>query len=315
MKKNRFFTVTVIASVMMSVTSCHDNEIDVLSDQRTEVQFSTNIRTMDVNLRAAGNTWHPLDPIGIYMYEENNIEVVDEMENISYVTEVGGSTGNFKPVSTVIYFPDNGDKVRFMSYYPYRSTVSDNGDVFKVNIGDQSEQPKIDLLYSFDIGTKYDKKSPGKKVSLIFTHQLTKIHVNVKAGEGLSDTDLQNVTTSFLGLNTKADFNLVTGVLSDLSDPQEILLKPMTAAVDYKASFEAIVLPTADFSGVQMTLDLKNGDIGEGIASDKFVWSLNRELAPSTKYTFNVIVNRSGIVVEATINDWTNADADDIIAE
>ena len=314
MKKN-YFLAAIIASAIAGVSCIRDTGTTAPADQRAAVQFSSNILTTDSGSRASDNSWGELDVIGIYMFEENTLNVVETRENIPYVTETGGTTGSFKPQSTVIYFPDNGDKVRFMAYYPYKSVVTDDLDVFKVDVSDQSDQPAIDLLYSFHTDARYDKKSPDRKVSLVFTHQLTKVYVNVKAGEGLTNDDLTDVAVSFAGLDTKADFALASGALSNASAPQAIALKPAAAPQNYAAGFESIVLPTATVPAAQIVFDLNNGNEGSGVASDKFTWDLDKALAPHTKYTFNATISRSGIVVEATITDWIDTDENDIVAE
>ena len=312
MKKSRFLAA-IIASAVAGVSCNCKTEIIAPADQRAAVQFSSDIMTLNSGGRASDNSWTVLDVIGIYMYEENALNVVEAKENIPYFTESGGTTGSFKPQSTVIYFPDNGDKVRFMAYYPYKSAVTGDSDVFKVDVSDQSDQPAIDLLYSFHADAKYDKKIPGRKVSLVFTHQLTKVCVNVKAGDGLTNDDLTNIAVSFAGLNTKADFALMSGTLSNASTPQAIALKSATTPQNYAAGFESIVLPTAAIPAAQIVFDLNNGS--EGIGSDQFTWNFDKALAAHTKYTFNATISRSGIVVEATITDWIDTDENDIVAD
>ena len=315
MKKNRFLAAAIIASAVAGVSCNRNTPIVVPDDQRAAVQFSSNIVTMNSVSRASANSWAVLDIIGIYMYEENTLDVVETKENIPYFTETGGATGSFKPQGAVIYFPDNGDKVRFMAYYPYKGVVTDDSDVFKVDVSDQSDQSAIDLLYSFHADAKYDKKSPGRKVSLVFTHQLTKVYVNVKAGDGLTNDDLTNVAVSFAGLNTKADFALASGVLSNASAPQPIALKSATTPQNYAAGFESIVLPSATIPTAQIVFDLNNGDEGSGVASDQFTWNFDQALAPHAKHTLNATISRSGIVVEATITDWIDTDENDIVAD
>ena len=316
MKKNFFVTTLVtIAAFAVSVSCTHRDDLDIPSKQRTAVQFSSNIVTHNINLKAAGSTWNASDKIGIYMYEENDINVVEEMENIPYTTNSGGTTGNFEPKNTVIYFPDNGDKVRFMAYYPYQDDISSTDNLFKVDVSDQSVQENIDLLYSFATNSKYDKKSPGKKVALSFTHQLTKVYIYVKAGDGLANTDLQALTTSFLGFQTKADFNLTDGTLGNPDTQNTIILNPIETVAGYAVCFEAIVLPTPSTPLAQIEFNLNNGDEGTGIDNDLFSWNFDHKLDPSTKYTYSVTINRSGIVVEATINDWIINQEQEIIAE
>ena len=313
MKKYRFLTAAMLLASASVVVSCNrDKNSGIVPDGRVEVQFSSNIITTNTTTKASDNTWDAADAIGVYMYEENDVEVVENMKNIEYVTENGGQTGSFKAVGTVIFFPDNGDKVRFMAYYPYDENLAN--DVYKVNVTDQNSQPAIDLLYSFNTNAKYDKKTPGKKVPLVFDHQLTKIYVNVKAGDGLTNDDLQSIEILFDGMNTTADFSLVNGSLNNVDDPSNIDLLKITAKEGYAASFEAIVLPSETVPDAQIVFDLKNGD-GADIESDVYTWAFNNTLDKSTRYTYNVTINRSGIVVEATINDWTHTDDEDIDAE
>ena len=149
MKKYRFFTVAITLAMAALVISCdRDDDIIVPEDNKVEVQFTSNIVTVNnpPKSKASGNTWGASDAIGVYMYEESDVEVVDNMKNIEYVTEAGGQNGSFKAASTVIYFPDNGEKVRFMAYYPYLDGVQSINDIYSVNVTDQSSQPAIDQI-------------------------------------------------------------------------------------------------------------------------------------------------------------------------
>ena len=313
MKKNSFLTVAVLLTSAAVIISCNSDEDIDISSERTEVKFSSSIITMGTHTKASGTSWDALDAIGMYMYEENNVNVVESRSNIKYVTEFGGTTGSFKAAGTVIYFPDNGDKVRFMAYYPHSTSLA--GDVYKVNVADQSSQPAIDLLYSFDEDAKYDKTTPDKKVPLVFDHQLTKIYVNVKAGDGLTNDELQGIGVSFLNFNTEADFDLVNGELRNQDVPAEIAARSLIAKENYAAGFEAIVIPTVGIPDAKIKFDLNNGDTDTGVESDVFTWNFDNALDKSTKYTYNVTVSRSGIVVEATINDWLSTEDNEIVAE
>ena len=311
--KNLLLAITLLVFNSGIISCSRERDIDILSGERTEVKFSSNIITIGTHPKASGAIWDPNDAIGIYMYEENDVNVVEDKSNIKYVSELGGKTGDFENAGTVIYFPDNGDKVRFMAYYPYNTDISD--DVYNVNVVTQSSQQDIDLLYSFDKNAKYDKAVTDNKIPLVFDHQLTKIYVNVKAGDGLVDDDLQNISVSFLNFNTKADFNLISGSLSNQSTPAEIVASSFNIKDGYVASFEAIVLPVETIPNAQIKFDLKNGNVETGVESNTYIWNFDEALAKSTKYTYNVTINRSGIVVVATVNDWINTEENEVVAE
>ena len=311
----KYYLLSVIALTGMgSFISCNNKEDVVIpSGDKVEVSFASNIATVNSVTKAAGDTWHANDAIGVYMFEKEETNVVEEKANIKYVTETGGSTDtdgvSFEAGETVIYFPDNGEEVRFMAYYPYTGEIVDN--VYKVDVSNQTSQEDIDLLYSFNQDGIYSKTTSSNVIPMTFNHKLTKIIVNVKLGTGFDESDFQDLEIHFAGLNTKANFNLIDSTLVDYSDKNvTIVPKPITTPKDgYKASYEAIVLPeaAANVKTAQIVFDLNGGDI--------FTWNFKKELEVGTKHTYNVTINRTGIIVEATIVDWIDGGEDNVDAE
>ena len=310
-KKLLFSAIVIIASG--TFLSCNQNDgLDTNPDKRMEVCFSSNILTLNSPYtRAVDNLWGANDAIGIYMFEKDELNVVESKSNVKYITLNGGTKGDFEETGNIIFFPDDGRGVRFMSYYPHDVALTDN--VYKVDVSNQTNQPAIDLLYSFNDAKLYSKLDMEKKVSLLFNHQLTKICVNVKPGDGLDEADLGALKVSFTGLNTNADFNLFSGLLSELTGSDPISALGVASVEGYTKSYEAIVIPTVAIGNAKIRFDLDNGDAGK--ESDVFAWRFVNALLEGTKYTFNVTVNRSGIVVEAEITNWINIDAEEVDAE
>ena len=303
--------ITFIAGIVFM--ACSKNEREIIPDTRKEVQFTSNIVVNNNMTRMAGDRWDKNDAIGIFMFNEVLNAIVEKKLNIKYTTKSEGVTGYFEADSETIYFPDNGDKVQFMSYYPHTTNLDYN--IYKVDVSNQINQSAIDLLHSFDF-TLYDKITT-EPVKLIFDHELTKIYINVKPGDGLDASDLKDIVVTFEGLNRKAKFNLLTGQLTDLSDVNTIIPLKIPAANGYIQSYEAIVIPTVDLSNAMIKIDLQNGDASRNIKNDIFSWTYqaNASLLKGTQYTYNITVNRSGIIVEAEINEWINGGEKDIIAE
>ena len=315
MKKFLLSAITVIMAG--TFVSCNKNE-DVIEktnpNDRKVVNFSSNITKVNIpTTRAGGSTWDADDAIGIFMFEESSTNIVENKDNIEYITQNGGTIGTFEPSdSDTVFFPDNGNKVRFMSYYPYTANITDY--VYSIDVSNQEKQSAIDLLYSFADTVYFNKTAADKKVPLVFDHKLTKININVKPGEGLKSNDIENIIVTFEGFNTKAEFDLITGKIISQYDTYTITPLKINAITDYDFSCESIVLPTADPNAANIKFDLNNG---EGQDSDVFTWSFktNGELKSGFEYTYNVTVNRSGIVIEATINKWAEGGSLDIEAE
>ena len=308
-------TIAVIAAG--TFISCNQNDDKTTpSENRKEVYFSSNIMKIahSVRTRMTGNVWAKNDSIGIFMFSETSTDVVEGMENIKYVSTNAGTIGKFEANDVTIFFPDNSDKVRFMSYYPFTTSIESN--TYKVDVSEQEDQSAIDLLYSFDTDTKYDKTTTDKKVSLVFDHKLTKISINVKPGDGLKVEDLENILVTLEGFNTKADFDLISGTLSNILDVKKITPSVITAKDEYVVSSEAIIIPTADPSSAKIVFNLNNGDETEEINSDIFTWTFKEiALESGYEYVYNVTVKRSGIVVEATIHNWITGEPENIDAE
>ena len=311
MKKNSLLTAIafVIAITMVAFSSCCDHYYEIIVPPATEkvaVKFSSNIVTMGSNLRMAGNTWDAEDAIGVYMLEKESTTEVENTSNVEYITETGGQTSAFKAKDKIIYYPDNDSEVRFMSYYPYKESIIDA--VYKVDISTQTNQSSIDFLYSFNIGKTYKKTTASSVIPLVFDHKLTKVLINVKPGTGLATSDIDDINVYFSGLNTTADFNLKNGTLSNPSNTKNITPLTVMPVSGYTFSSESIILPMATIpTGAKIVFELLNGSI--------FIWDFNMTLNAATKYTYNVTINRTGIEVEATINDWINGGDADVNAE
>ena len=308
MKKFLLFSAIAIFSSVVFI-SCKKGDDDNSLDAKREVRFSSNIVKLEQpKSRAAGEEWEANDSIGIFMLNETTLEIVEFKSNIKYVTDQAGKTGNFTAAGEVIYFPDNGEKVRFMSYYPYKSDIT---DTYNVNVLTQTNQAAIDLLYSFDGDAVYDKTSEGKKVKLNFEHQLSKVNIHVKNGDDLPESFLDNLTIQLTKLNTTATFDLTTGLLSATTNPDAIDTKEVLAISEYEKGYVAIILPENPAADASMVFNINNGN-GAEIKDDIFTWIFTEdiEFEKGKEYTFLVTIKRSGIVVETSIKDWISGGPD-----
>ena len=178
MKTNYLFIG--MAALMIAACSNNENEPQV-DDGRIAVSFAGEITLP----RATTDTWEANDGIGIYMLEHGMKTVTDGATNRKYVTTAGD--GKFTPAGTeqTIYFPLNADKkVDFIAYYPQTDLTV---HIYKVDVSDQKVPADIDLLRS-DNATGKDKST--NTVDLKFFHRLSRVEVELTAGEGVSDAEL-----------------------------------------------------------------------------------------------------------------------------
>ena len=307
MEKKGLVLVAGLLALVALVSCCEENgfEMPPIVGENNGISFSSNIMSMNPGTKASGTMWDEGDPIGVYMFKAAEGTLVGIEENIKYTAFESGESVDFNPVGNGVFFPDNGTIVSFMAYYPYRADImgdNDAGHIYKVDVVNQTNQSVIDLLHSLNIDEKYNKYSDYEKIPLKFTHMLSQIKINLIAGLGFDSFDDVDVSVSITGMNTTADFNLFNGSFTQLADEYEI-----TPFKSEESSYEAIVLPSSGISGkAKIVITLKK----EGGNTDAFYWTFNNNLGPSNSYTYNVTVNRTGLAVEGSINDWAIPDND-----
>ena len=287
----------------------HKKPID--STNNTEVKFLSSINTLGTTYsRLIGDFWEVGDAIGTYMIEKGSYAVVNEKSNVRYITEKKGHQCNFIGTDDFIFFPEDGREVRFMSYYPYNESIK--GAIYKIDVSEQFPQSKLDFLYSFNTSATYDKNSEGEKVPIIFKQQMIKIIINIKNGEGLQGFDLMNMKVYFSGLSTTADFNLLTGEISNYNTPSLIYPSILIAGGGNVYSSEAIIIPKSDMSNSKIVIDMNNGNKNQ--KNDVYTWNLGKALIKGKKYTYNITVNRAGISVNSAIHNWNSINIDEEVS-
>lgn len=297
MKTTKFFTTMLAA---MALTACSSEEtINEGPNDRVALQVTSGIQT-----RAIGSNWQKDDAIGIYMCEPGSTSVTEYAENKRYTTADGNSTFSATADQT-IYFPVIDVDVDFIAYYP-QQTLTDG--LMTINMSSQTNLPKIDLMTAkvqSSESKKYNKNQPY--VAFNFSHKLTKLELNIAAGTGLTDENLEGLTVEITNQRTKASYAPLFERPSLNSDKTQAVT--FNTAVDGKTA-EAILLPnSADFNpiitGRQLVFTLK-------ATGDKFYWAIpdTKEFKAGDRNIYNITINRSGVQVTATIEDWNNGNGE-----
>lgn len=304
MKIRNILVATILSA--FAFMSCSDDDPNVYTGS-SAITFDASVGEMsEIKARMVGTSWDANDAIGIYMKKTGQGlpgNIVNSAENIKHTTPGGGSN-KFSPANLAqgLQFPEDGSYVDFIAYYPYTTAITSY--VYKVDVSSQTSQPAIDLIYSNN-AVNQNNSSPIN-VGLQFSHQLTKLVVNVKAGNGVSSLD--GLITTVTGLNTKADFSLDNAVLSSLSGVADIQLKTSTNGTQ-KLS-EAIIIPS---SGAGRTFVFALG-------SQVFKWSIPDATVfeAGKRYTYDAVLSVDGVTIlepEGTITDWEDVPSQTIVPE
>ncbi|MGJ1224795.1 fimbrillin family protein [Sphingobacterium siyangense] len=290
MKVNQLlFLATAAAAVTSSCQKAPISEQELTK----AVTFSSTISNQ-VTTKAAGANWESNDAIGVFMKTGSGLSNV-LASNKQYVTTKGDGNFSASSITEEINYPADGSNVDFIAYYPYQTTITNN--IYPVNVADQTQQNKIDLLYANNV-TGANKNKPNAQLQ--FGHKLSKVELTVAAGTGVSS--LSGLTVTYNGFNTTANFDLATGKLAAGANPAAI--KAKTTAGTSTTLAEAILLPVASVAGAKVEFKIGN---------ETYTWTLpsSTTYEAGKKYSYNITLqeqagNNAAIVASGNITDWTD---------
>lgn len=283
----------------LALMSCTNNDDNSEWYGSEGIVFTTAIQS-----RVSGNTWNANDEVGIYMMNAGSGIEAATAQNKKYIAQTNG-TLTAAP-GNGIYLPESGN-VDFIAYYPYTTSVS--GNKLAVNVSDQSNPAAIDLIYSN--GTKGVAATTSTTISLGFTHQLTKVTLNVTKDETIET--LNGLGVNIKGISTEGEFNLADGTLTATAGTNNKDVAMYIDAQGTTATATAIILPTAastDQTSLNLTFNL-NGQSFTHTISDASIF----EKGTNVSFNANLSINNGKPVVtigNATINNWTEKPGGDI---
>lgn len=295
--KTLFLSVLAITGLFLASCSNDDKDTDLKNDG--EVRFSSGVTGLETRVSGDdGDQWDGNEHIGVYMVNNGQATIAEGADNVEYSTTSTGQTATFTSTTPIYYPADATQKVDFIAYHPYNSSVSNYA--YPVDVTNQSNQSAIDLMQAFanNAGSGYDKTNGTNSIALQFQHKLTKVVIVTTPDDGLTQSDLANMTVTIKGLNTKATYRIDTDVLGTPNTVASITTKTITAG----ALYEAIVVPQpfgADVVTVEFALNNDKDEV--------FVYKMPaKTFAASQKHTFNVTVQRTKVEVGSTITPWGN---------
>ncbi|WP_419575228.1 fimbrillin family protein [Phocaeicola plebeius] len=283
----------------LALMSCTNNDDNSEWYGSEGIVFTTAIQS-----RVSGNTWNANDEVGIYMMNAGSGIEAATAQNKKYIAQTNG-TLTAAP-GNGIYLPESGN-VDFIAYYPYTTSVS--GNKLAVNVSDQSNPAAIDLIYSN--GTKGVAATTATTISLGFTHQLTKVTLNVTKDETIET--LNGLGVNIKGISTEGEFNLADGTLTATAGTNNKDVAMYIDAQGTTATATAIILPTAastDQTSLNQTFNL-NGQSFTHTISDASIFEKGTNVSFNAKLSIN---NGKPVVTvgNATINNWTEKPGGDI---
>lgn len=293
MKKNTCFVM--LAALMMAGCS-NEVEEQVMDSRRVPLQINGDINMLMT--RAADDHWDKNDAIGVYMVTAEN-SIVGDVSNYRYVV-IDENNGNFSPdgETNTAYFPESGDAVNVVAYYPQGNVVENK---LSLDLANQDEQPRIDLMSAKAVGAS--KNNPI--INLEFKHRLTKLFFEIEG-----DVNTDGIYAAIDNQYTDIQYDILNDklLIADGSGKKDIVMKYLN--LDGHRFTEAIVLPNEEGNAAedrQLTFQLNEKIFNATISNSttfkagmKYTYTVKFETTPSG----NINVSITGV----SIKNWDDGD-------
>lgn len=304
--------ISVAAISLLLTAGCSGEENEPGGNTSNAAIITASVGKADnvASTRASETAWDAGDCIGISTSSTSTKGKTNYI-NIRYQTD--GSV--FSPVpgaageDNTIYFQGTSP-MEFTAYYPCQGAngtkPGNNGIITRtLTAADQSTAnlPDIDYLWA-----QKTAQSSNPKVDFLFSHRMSRLVLNFKAGAGVS-LPPDGLAYTLTGLVQEGAFDTSTGEAKATgSTPADLTGLPTTTATTTatgQATGTTILWPQAANS-VRLQLTL-NGITFGAVLTFPSGTAAGEALAPSTSYTFNVTVERTGLEIgNADIDGWTD---------
>lgn len=305
--------ISVAAISLLLTAGCSGEENEPGGNASNAAIITASVGKTDnvASTRASETAWDAGDCIGISTSSTSTKGKTNYI-NIRYQTD--GSV--FSPVpgaageDNTIYFQGTSP-MEFTAYYPCQGAngtkPGNNGIITRtLTAADQSTAnlPDIDYLWA-----QKTAPSSNPKVDFLFSHRMSRLVLNFKAGAGVS-LPPDGLAYTLTGLVQEGAFDTSTGEAKATgSTPADLTGLPTTTTTTTTATGQGtgttILWPQAANS-VRLQLTL-NGITFGAVLTFPSGTAAGEALAPSTSYTFNVTVERTGLEIgNADIDGWTD---------
>jgi hypothetical protein len=165
----------------------------------------------------------------------------------------------------------------------------------------------------------FDKRTDGK--SLIFTHAMSKITVNLTAGDGFTGGKFTAAPTATLkGFNLAGTVNIATGATTTTGTATDIkpLCETNPAAGASTVTCTALVYPGRALAATDVLASVgadgnnfvvRAAKLIDAIVAAESIEAANAKLLAGKNYIINITINKTAIDVTATIKDWIDVQA------
>jgi formylglycine-generating enzyme required for sulfatase activity len=278
--------------VMFLLIACTEDDGKTSNDKL--ITFSSHLsgiasRTDSQDFINTKERWLVDDAIGVFYINSKVLSeesIINGVRNSKYVSTRPGENTIFTSDGDKHYYSyNNGTPTNFLAYYPYTTdllTINESF-VYPINVKDQGDISKIDLLYAVASG---DQSLDDAIVPLTFKHQLSKLVLNI------SGESYENMKVKATGFYTKAIFSLANQFITERTGELDVI----DVKLHNRLRIEMLVIPQS----------VSNGSMSFNLEGNVATWNIiNKEFEAGKKYEYSLRLDLPRVEVSGeSISEW-----------
>ena len=270
MNTNNTKKLLFAAAALMTLAACTEDDITI---ERVPVRLAyTNVDA--VATRAAQNLNQGEFATGEAIKVRISNTGAGEWTDYTFTTAADGAMSAPNPAP---YYPAGTQNIDIAAYYP--ATAGTSFTVATDQMPDASYKAS-DLMFA----SVTNQAKQAEAVNLTFEHKLTKLCVNITAGEGVSSI----TSVSVLQVKPTVSFNQATGEVGEASgDATSIAVSNQGAAV----------IPAQTITGGLLSIETDKGTATYSVPAGK-------AFEAGHYYTMNITVNLRAVGANTDITGW-----------
>jgi hypothetical protein len=277
----------------MALTSCGESGSEEPNVPTPEPSTpSTSNPEVKIASRATDAAFENTDAIGVFMTYDGTFQSTGNYLNNAKYTNSNGVWST----TSAYYWRDQTSTADFYGYYPYASSISDATNYsFSVsnNQSVEANYKASDFLW----GAAKSKSPSTSAVSLTLDHIMSKIVINVAAGDGFQESDLTTNGVNIVLHNAKVQskINLGTGSVTVTGNAVDITPCKQT---DLSA---ILLLPPQTISGDIIEVTYNN---------DSYKLNKSFTCESGKQYTATITLTKTQGGINVSIGSWDVVDGD-----
>ena len=314
----------------LAFTACsNDSELSTTVDNSEPVELRLS-SGMQLSTRAAyTNTQNTQILSGEKVYawvDETTTPTATEYIHAWELTADG--SGNFN--ATRQNYPISGRNVNVYALHGNFTGITAGTTTFPASLthtvatNQSTDFGKSDLLYASATGLV--RQSAAHQ--LTFSHLLSKVEVYLVAGTGTTDAELATAQVTLQNILPSAPLTLTKSggcSVGSASGTAITVQCKMQSQTDQQVTIESVAQNAYGFAEAVIvpqwvnTTHASGGDaidfITVTIGTTSYTAQINKQFTAGNRYTYHVVVNKSGITLSSTITQWGDGGTTDITAQ